>query len=597
MPHLVADLGAPALGGEEQPALLAELVGAVRLDRGGQQRDVDAARRRVALGHHPVEPRRVRGALRDLRAREQVEQERLVGGAALDDHGGLADRARQPGPGLVAGAPPRDDLRDHGVVLRRDDVAGGHARVDADAGPRRQHEVADGAGRRGESVLGVLGGEAGLDGVARGGWVDRVRHDLVAEHVGQGAAHRHVQLELDDVDAGDGLGDGVLDLEPGVDLHEGQDVLRGVVEELHGARVDVARRAREVGGAAAQQPVLLGVERGGGGLLEDLLVAPLHAAVADPERDDAAVRVGDDLHLDVAPAAHRALEEDGAVPGGALALGGGTREGVLEVLGTGHVPDAPAPAAGGGLDHEREADLLGGLRGGLGVGDGPAAPGRHRDAHALGDPLGLDLVPEPLHGLRARAHERDPEALAEGGELGALGDEAPAGPDGVGPAGDQHALELGEVEVGHGPHVVGVVGADEHGLVGLAHRHRVAVHGRVDGDRPDRGQVAVVLGVPLPDRVDQSHRGLATIDDREALERTRWRAHGPDPNRDRGCCAALATASRPAGGNSSDPGRGRRTPRRPSALRPSGRSRPGGAGDPSPRCLRHGPPRARPEPS
>ena len=56
VPHLVADLGTPALGGEEQPALLAELVGAVRLDRGGQQRDVDAARRRVALGHHPVEP-------------------------------------------------------------------------------------------------------------------------------------------------------------------------------------------------------------------------------------------------------------------------------------------------------------------------------------------------------------------------------------------------------------------------------------------------------------------------------------------------------------------------------------------------------------
>ena len=45
VPHLVADLGTPALGGEEQPALLAELVGLVGLHRGGQQRDVDAAGR------------------------------------------------------------------------------------------------------------------------------------------------------------------------------------------------------------------------------------------------------------------------------------------------------------------------------------------------------------------------------------------------------------------------------------------------------------------------------------------------------------------------------------------------------------------------
>ena len=526
VPHLVADLGTAALGGEEQAALLAELVGLVGLDRGREQGDVDAARRRVAVGHHRVEPGGVRGAPGDLGPGEQVEQERLVGRAALDDDGGLPDRAGQPGPGLVAGAAPGDHLGDHRVVLRGDDVAGGHAGVDADAGAGGQHEVADRAGRGREAALGVLGGEAGLDGVAGRGGTDGVH---VAQHVGERPAHRHVQLELDDVDAGDGLGDRVLHLQARVDLHEREQLVAGVVEELDGAGVDVPRGAGEVGGALAQQPVLLGVQRRGGGLLEDLLVAALDAAVADAERHDAAVAVGDHLHLDVPAAAHGTLEEHRAVAGGALALRRGAGERVVQVLGAGDEADAAPPAARGGLDHQREADLLRGGARGLDVGDRAAAPGRHRHADALGDALRLDLVAEPPHRLGARSDERDAQPLAQRGELGPLGHEAPARPHRVRAAGDERPLELGEVEVGHRAHVVRVVRADEHGLVGLAHRHRVAVDRRVHGDGADRREGALVLGVPLPDGVDQAHRGLATVDDRQALERTRRHAHGRRP--------------------------------------------------------------------
>src|SRR5215218_2291709 len=47
-------------------------------------------------------------------------------------------------------------------------------------------------------------------------------------------AGRDVDLQLDDVEAGRRLGDGVLDLEAGVDLEEGEKLLARLVEELDG---------------------------------------------------------------------------------------------------------------------------------------------------------------------------------------------------------------------------------------------------------------------------------------------------------------------------------------------------------------------------
>jgi hypothetical protein len=57
----------------------------------------------------------------------------------------------------------------------------------------------------------------------------------------QGQTGGDTDLLLDDVHAGDGLGDGVLHLHPGVHLHE-VEVPVGILEELHRARVRVAHR-------------------------------------------------------------------------------------------------------------------------------------------------------------------------------------------------------------------------------------------------------------------------------------------------------------------------------------------------------------------
>ena len=110
-----------------------------------------------------------------------------------------------------------------------------------------------------------------------------------------------------------------------------------------------------------------------------------------------------------------------------------------------------------------------------------------------------------------RADEDDAEPVAQLGELGALGHEPPPDPRRVGTRRDERSLQGLEVEVRASgirrPPVV-----DAHRLVGLAHEHRGLLGPRVQRDRPD---VGAMLVAQLPHRVDQPHRRLAAVDDRD----------------------------------------------------------------------------------
>ena len=111
---IVLDLRAAAVRGGQQALLLDERLVLVCLDRGRGQRDAGMlGRDQPALCADPVDPAGVRAGVDHLGLVEQVEQEAFVGGAALDDHRGLGDRAAQPAQRLVAGAAVGDDLGDH----------------------------------------------------------------------------------------------------------------------------------------------------------------------------------------------------------------------------------------------------------------------------------------------------------------------------------------------------------------------------------------------------------------------------------------------------------------------------------------------------
>ena len=96
---------------------------------------------------------------------------------------------------------------------------------------------------------------------------------------GERLAARDPQLRADEVDAGDLLGHGVLDLDARVHLHERERAV-GADEELHRAGVDVADRAGERERRLVQPGAGRLGQVGRRRELDDLLVPPLHRAVA-----------------------------------------------------------------------------------------------------------------------------------------------------------------------------------------------------------------------------------------------------------------------------------------------------------------------------
>ncbi len=318
-----------------------------------------------------------------------------------------------------------------------------------------------------------------------------------------------MQLQPYEIGTGGDLGDRMLDLETGVDLEECECLLTRVVEELDRARAAVADGEGQPLGRRLQLVRLVGAEQRRRGLLDHLLVAPLHGAVAYAERPGRAVAVGDDLHLDVSRTRHEPFEKHDVVAERAPGLVPGALVRLAQVgLVADHADPAPAPA-GGGLQHHRVADLRGHLDRGVEGVDGAAAPRRDRDTDLLGKELRADLVAELAHGLRRRADEGDAAPRAQFGEVRVLRDEAPAHPGGVRSGSEQRRLEQVVVEVR-----TGARGAERVGDVCLAYEHGRRLGVGVQRDRPDRLGRGV-LGVQIADGVDQSHRRFAPIDDRD----------------------------------------------------------------------------------
>jgi hypothetical protein len=349
-----------------------------------------------------VEPGRVELAAAHVGVGKQVEQEAAIRGAILDHDGGLEQGPAQAGDRLLAIAADRDHLGDHRVELRRDAVARDQSGVDPHARPARQPQDADLAGRRREVERRILCVEARLDRVApRGRWLAL-----------EAAPGGHVQLELDQVEARDHLGDRMLHLKPRVHLHEGEEALRGLVEEFDRRRPAIARLEHQSPGGLGDLSLLPLVEGRARRLLDHLLVAPLKAAVAHADRPGAAGAVGDRLHLDVAGVGDEALEQHGGIAEGLKRLRAGPLERLGQLAGLRHLPD-PAPAAArAGLDHERIADALRLSDGVLEALNRPL-PGRDRHAGTLREPLGADLVAQPPHGGGVGTHHHHSQALAE----------------------------------------------------------------------------------------------------------------------------------------------------------------------------------------
>src|SRR5690606_2337794 len=226
--------------------------------------------------------------------------QRDVGLDPVHDH--LAERHAHARDRGGAVGPVHDQLADHRVVVRRHAVALVDVRVHAHAGAAGAVEVLDQAGR-GQEGLRVLGIDAALDRMP-------LEHDVLLLQ-GQPVAGGDAELLADQADAGDHLGDRVFDLDAGVQHDEVEAAV--LVKELEGAGAAVPDDDAGLGADLADLRALLGGDAGGGSLLDVLLVAALHRAVALAQVDGVAPAVGEHLDLHVARVLQELLHVDHVV--------------------------------------------------------------------------------------------------------------------------------------------------------------------------------------------------------------------------------------------------------------------------------------------
>ncbi len=297
----------------------------------------------------------------------------------------------------------------------------------------------------------------------------------------------------------------MLDLEAGVHLEE-RDGAVLADEELAGAGADVAGLEQDrLAGLVELGALVVGEERRGR-LLDQLLVAALQRAVAGGDHDDVAVAVGEALGLDVPGTVEVALDEALAAAEGRDGLAGGRLEQLGHLCEVAGDLEAASAAAVGGLDRDRQAELLREGDDLFGVRHRVGRAGHQRRTDLCRDVTGLHLVAEGLDGRRRRA-DPDQAGVDHGlGEAGVLGEEAVAGVDGVRSAAGGDAEDLGDVEVG--------VGRGEpvqrEGLIGELHEERIRVRVCIDGNAAQSG----VAGGPDDPNGDLSPIGHQHLGDR-----------------------------------------------------------------------------------
>src|SRR5690349_19386924 len=170
-------------------------------------------------------------------------------------------------------------------------------------------------------VLRILGRNPALDRVAVGR--DPLLRRNVQRSFVQPVPVRDEDLALDNVDAGDDLGHGVLNLDARIHLNEKELVAIDVEQEFDGAGIAIFGRLAKSDSRFADLLAQVDRKIDAGRDLDDLLMPALHRAIALPEMNEIAVLIAEDLHFDMLGAPDEALDENLPAPecGARFALG------------------------------------------------------------------------------------------------------------------------------------------------------------------------------------------------------------------------------------------------------------------------------------
>src|SRR5579884_1745330 len=352
------------------------------------------------------------------------------------------------------------------------------------------------AGRREEVIVGILGIEADFHGVAAR------RNGLPGER--EAMAGCDGDLQLDEIEAGDLFGDGMLDLQAGVHFEE-IEVVMLVNEKFDGAGIGIAAGASEAHRGVAHFFAEFGSHDRRRSFLDDLLMAALHGTFAFAQGDDAAVRVGEDLNFDVAGARKIFFKVQAGIAERVHRFRGRIAEGGEE-FGIGRdETHAFAAASGDGFEENRVAHVLRERLRGLRIVDRVDGARHGGDVRAAGELAASGFRAERFHGVGGGADERDAGIGAGTRERSVLREEAVARMNGVagGAPGDINNLVNAEIAFARGS------GADGIGFVGEADVESVAVNVAENGDRFDAEFAA---------GADDANGDLATIGDQDFAE-------------------------------------------------------------------------------
>src|SRR5256712_360742 len=237
-----------------------------------------------------LDPARVNAAGDEVRMLEHAAMERDGGGDAL--HVEVGQRAAHASDGGGPIAVSHDDLGQQRVVERRHRRPGRDVRVDPDALAERRLPSRDQARTGAEVQRRIFGRGPALDGMTP--------HDDGGLAEAERLAGGDAEAGGDEIDAGQHLRHGVLDLDACIHLDEVEATAGRLEDELDGAGVAIPDLAHEREGGVAHARAKGRRHRGRGSFLEQLLVAPLERAIALTQMDCGAFSVGQDLDLHVA---------------------------------------------------------------------------------------------------------------------------------------------------------------------------------------------------------------------------------------------------------------------------------------------------------
>ena len=165
-------------------------------------------------------------------------------------------------------------------------------------------------------------------------------------------------MQFNEIQSGDRLGDGMLDLQTRVHFHE-IEFAGSIQQEFQRAGALVAKRFDRRDRNVAHPRPQFRRDRRRRRFLDQLLMPPLHRAIALAEMNGIAEGVAEHLDLDMAGIDNRALQDHGGVAERGFRLGARAAQGIGKRGGVRDQPHAASAAAGDGLDHDGKADPAG----------------------------------------------------------------------------------------------------------------------------------------------------------------------------------------------------------------------------------------------